>query len=417
VYPFRISLAAPYWNGDTYRAIVGALLHGNFIEGPDLHLLEASLIERLSVAGVVLCGSGSLALDLALRLCGVQADDEVIIPAFGCSAVVPPILALGAVPVLADIGAELNLTAETVGAVTTRNTKAVVVPHLFGNPADIGSIVELARQKNIRVIDDAAQALGATFDDRPLGSFGDAGIVSFGKEKVCFGIGGGAVAAHPLLSAADCVQALTRSRRTQAFANLAAVQFNWCWRRWTRPLQIPFQRNAKSGPAVLPVPYRQETMANLQAAVALSLMQTLNENIAARRARVRLYRKLLGGEDRLELIEHRSGSACLTQVVRLLPKGRDRDPAASLIVALGAAGYEVQGSYVPIHLLPCFKQCVWDALPRTERLWADLIELPCEPSVSLIDVERIASVVAQFCRAKDARCLRRNKSTVSTASG
>ena len=108
-------------------------------------------------------------------------------------------------------------------------------------------------------------------------------------------------------------------------------------------------------------------------------LANLRENIAARRARVRLYQELLGGEDRLELIAHRSGSACLTQVVRVLLKGRGQDRASSLVEALGAAGYEVQGSYVPIHLLGNFNQCVWDRLPRAERVWGDLIELPCVP--------------------------------------
>jgi dTDP-4-amino-4,6-dideoxygalactose transaminase len=67
--------------------------------------------------------------------------------------------------------------------------------------------------------------------------------------------------------------------------------------------------------------------------------------------------------------------------------------ASRLIDALGHAGYEVQGSYVPIHLLSTYRQCVWDRLPYAERVWADLVELPCEPSVSLTDIERIAAIV------------------------
>ena len=134
-------------------------------------------------------------------------------------------------------------------------------------------------------------------------------------------------------------------------------------------------------------------MANLNAAVALSLMQTLGENIAARRARVRAYRDLLGDDERLELIQHRSGSACLTQVVRLLPARRGDDPASDLIEALGRVGYEVQGSYIPIHLLSAYERFVRTPLPRAERVWADLIELPCEPGVSFDDVERIAAIV------------------------
>jgi dTDP-4-amino-4,6-dideoxygalactose transaminase len=141
-----------------------------------------------------------------------------------------------------------------------------------------------------------------------------------------------------------------------------------------------------------PSPYRREAMANLNAAVAVTLMKTLSENIAARRARVRAYQDLLGGEERLELIPHRSGSACLTQVVRVLPRRRG-DAAARLIEELARAGYEVQGSYVPIHLLFPYEQFGRTALSHSERVWADLIELPCEPDVSLDDVQRIARIV------------------------
>ena len=190
-YSYHVPLSVPYWSGATYRAILRSLISESVINGPDLGNLRSALIERLGLEEAVLCGSGSLALEIALRVCGVREGDEVVIPTFCCTSVVPPILAVGAHPVLADIGEDLNITAETVEAVLTNKTTAIIVPHLFGNPVDINSIVDVARSKNIRVIDDAAQALGATINGRPVGSFGDAGILSFGSEKVCFGLGCG----------------------------------------------------------------------------------------------------------------------------------------------------------------------------------------------------------------------------------
>src|SRR5262245_65883346 len=129
-------------------------------------------MKRLGVEHAIICGSGSLALEIALRACGVGEGDEVIIPTFCCTSVVPPILAVGACPVLADVGDELNITAEKVEAALSQRTRVIVVPHLFGNPADINSIVDLAHHKEIRVIDDAAQALGASIDGWSVGSFG-----------------------------------------------------------------------------------------------------------------------------------------------------------------------------------------------------------------------------------------------------
>jgi dTDP-4-amino-4,6-dideoxygalactose transaminase len=80
-------------------------------------------------------------------------------------------------------------------------------------------------------------------------------------------------------------------------------------------------------------------------------------------------------------------------VIRFLPRRGGRDLAAGAIAALERTGYELQGSYVPIHLLNHFGMCVWDHLPHADRIWADLVELPCEPEVGLDHVEQIAGIV------------------------
>jgi dTDP-4-amino-4,6-dideoxygalactose transaminase len=452
----RVPLAVPYWNGETCRAILRSLFSGTVIEGPDVQRLQSSVMATLGVENADLCGSGSLALEIALRACGVGHGDEVIIPTFCCTAVVAPILAVGAVPVLADVGAELNITAETANAALTKKTKAIIVPHLFGNPAEIGAIVDLARDKHIRVIDDAAQALGATIDPstrapalaggscsgfrptgvlegatalpvglhgHPVGSFGDVGILSFGSEKVCFGLGGGVVVYRgkdlfnpstrtPALAGGSCsgfrptglpvglhgavALDLAPAQVFTSLRTLLSTVFSRRWRRWTLPLLSRVMN--PSGPDAPSAPYRAESMANLNAAVAVSLMRTLRENIAARRARVDAYRELLGTEEGLTLIPHRVGSACLTQVVRLLPRRRDEDSASEIIQALGRAGFEVQGSYVPIHLLPRYRQWLRAPLAHAEQVWSDLIELPCEPSVSVAHLERITDIVKRVLK-------------------
>jgi dTDP-4-amino-4,6-dideoxygalactose transaminase len=295
--------------------------------------------------------------------------------------------------VLADVGDELNLTVETVEPVLTRKTKTIIVPHLFGNPADIGPIVELAHKRNICVIDDAAQALGATIDGQPAGSFGDAGVLSFGKEKVCFGLGGGAVVIPRGNDLRHAYVDLTPAPTWATLRGFMSTLFWHRWRRWTLPLNATFSQLTSDGPEKPPIAYRHESMANLNAAVANSLMQSLPENLAARRARVRAYWELLEGVDGIQLVPHRPGSACLTQVAQISPGRGGHDLAAEIISTLGRAGFEIQGSYVPIHLLGHYPQCVWDRLPNAERIWADLIELPCEPSSGLDHVAQIASMV------------------------
>jgi perosamine synthetase len=138
-------------------------------------------------------------------------------------------------------------------------------------------------------------------------------------------------------------------------------------------------------------------MSNLKAAVASSLMKSLQANLAARRLRVRAYQGLLGNE-RLILVPHRPSSACLTQVIRIMPKFSGHDPASDLIASLRSAGFEVQGSYIPIHLLAPYQHLAVRSFPHAEKIWTDLVELPCEPGVSLEQVERIVSIVKQTLR-------------------
>ena len=127
-------------------------------------------------------------------------------------------------------------------------------------------------------------------------------------------------------------------------------------------------------------------------------MQTLHENIDARRVRMKLYRELLGDVGELELIAHRPGSVALAQVVRIAPKRRSNDPALAVVNVLAKAGYEVQGSYVPLHQLANCSMCVWDRLPYADCVWTDLIELPCGPGVALERVEQIAEIVKRTLR-------------------
>jgi dTDP-4-amino-4,6-dideoxygalactose transaminase len=392
----RVPLAVPYWNEATYRGILRSFLSGSIVEGADLGALRYAAMERLGAHDAIICGSGSLALEIALRACGVGEGDEVVVPTFCCTSVVPPILAVGAYPVFADVGEELNITAETVEAALTNKTAAIIVPHLFGNPADIQTIIDLARSKKIRVIDDAAQAVGATIGGLPVGSFSDAGILSFGSEKVCFGLGGGVVVFREKKVLDGKLKGnLLPARPAPTLRNFLSTLVWRRWRRWTFPLQPWFSRAKSAGPDSPPSPYRTEFLSNLNAAVALGLLKTLDANIAARRARVKAYQDLLGSDERFELIPHRPGSACLTQVVRVLPESHSDDRSARLIGALRQAGYEVQGSYVPIHLLPHFEPWARERLPHAERVWSDLIELPCEPGVSFAHLQRIAAIVKQ----------------------
>ena len=393
--PYHVSLARPFWNRATFRAILRCLLSGRVIIGPELAELKSRITHKLSVQDAILCGSGSLALELALRSCDVKSGDEVVVPTFCCSSVIGPILAVDARPVLADVGDDLNITAVTIERALSKRTRAIIVPHLFGNPAEIDSIIDLTRGRDIRVIDDAAQALGASLNGRQLGTFGDAGILSFGNGKVCSGLGGGVFVSQrrEFFDRSDQFE-LAAADLSSTLRGLSSTLVWHRWRRWSVPLLEALYTSPATDPELLPPAYRKESMSNVNAAVASSLIKSLQDNLAARRARVQAYQELLGNE-RLILVPHREGSACLTQVIGVLPRFKGHDPASDLIASLRSAGCEIQGSYIPIHLLSSYQQLALRSFPHAEKIWTNLVELPCEPDVSLEHIGRIASIVKQ----------------------
>jgi dTDP-4-amino-4,6-dideoxygalactose transaminase len=214
----------------------------------------------------------------------------------------------------------------------------VIVPHLYGNRGDIEAIAALLRGKGICLIDDAAQALGATIGGRSAGSFGDFGIFSFGTGKVCSGLGGGAlIVNNPGHLAHISVDLIA----PDAAAALATLCLALVWRhcgRWPFPLARVFWPEHHPVHEAPPVAFRDEALGNLKAAVARALIASLHANIEARRDRVAAYAALLGGvTERLELIPHWAGSACLAQVARIRNRPGGRDLAATVVANLRTA--------------------------------------------------------------------------------
>jgi len=128
----------------------------------------------------VALGSGYDALFLGLKAMGIQAGDEIILPSYVCTAPYHAIKNCGATPVLADIGDDYNISAASAKEKITDNTKAIIVPHMFGQPADLDSLLALG----VPIIEDCAQAIGATYKNKPVGSYGKFAIFSFYATKM-----------------------------------------------------------------------------------------------------------------------------------------------------------------------------------------------------------------------------------------
>jgi dTDP-4-amino-4,6-dideoxygalactose transaminase len=182
----QFDLAAQFATiGDEVREAVDRVLSSHqFILGREGAALEEEIARLCGVAHGVGVGSGTDALVLALRSCGVGSGDEVIIPPFTFVATGSAVSALGARPIFADIHPNTyNIDPGQLARRVTPRTRAIVVVHLYGLAADMDPIMEFARTKNLPVVEDAAQAIGAAYEGRRTGSLGDVACFSFYPTK------------------------------------------------------------------------------------------------------------------------------------------------------------------------------------------------------------------------------------------
>jgi perosamine synthetase len=167
----------------------------NSTKGTRVKELERQFAAYLGIEQAFACSSGSAAIHCAVAAINPEPGDEVVTTAITDMGAITPIIYQGAIPVFADVD-ELtyNITAKTIAAVLSERTKAIIVTHLFGNPAEMDEIMELARDRGIPVIEDCAQSYGATYRGRPLGTFGDMSCFSLQQGKHITAGEGGLVA-------------------------------------------------------------------------------------------------------------------------------------------------------------------------------------------------------------------------------
>ena len=176
-------------------AVLAVLASGRYIGGPAVTDFEQQFAAYHGVSECVTCNSGTDALFLALRALRIGAGDEVITTPFTFFATTEVISAVGAIPVFVDIDATtFNLDVEKVAAAITAKTKAIMPVHLFGLPVDMTGLMEIAKAHNLAVIEDCAQATGASWENQKVGSIGHIGCFSFYPTKNLGGCGdGGAI--------------------------------------------------------------------------------------------------------------------------------------------------------------------------------------------------------------------------------
>ncbi len=196
-------------------AVHRVLDSGQFINGKDVGELEREVAAYLGVKYAVACASGTDALQVAMMALGIGPEDEVISTPFTFVATAETIAILGAKPVYVDIDPQtFNIDPSRIEAAITSRTRAIIPVHLYGQAADMDPIMDVAHRHNLKVIEDSAQALGASYRGRKVCAIGDIGCISFfpSKNLGCFGDGGMMVTNDPLLAETVRVLAAHGSR-------------------------------------------------------------------------------------------------------------------------------------------------------------------------------------------------------------
>lgn len=188
----RIKMFQPWMSEEAIQAASTVLRSGWIGEGPVVAEFQSALEDKFGYRHAVALNTGTAGLHLALVLAGVGPGDEVITTAMTCTATNHPILQVGAIPIFADIQPLTgNLDPADVARRVTERTRAIVCVHWGGYPCDLHKLVEIARQNRLTLIQDGAQALGATFRGLPLSEWGDYLMISFQAVKVITSVDGG----------------------------------------------------------------------------------------------------------------------------------------------------------------------------------------------------------------------------------
>ena len=332
------------------RAIATVLDRGRYILGPEVEAFEREFAAYLGVAHVIGVGNGTDALRLALEGAGVRAGDTVVTVSHTAVATVAAIELAGAIPFLVDIDpSTFTMNCDRLEDVLrTRRVSAIVPVHLYGHPADMPAIVELARRYATTVIEDCAQSHGAPIGNRRTGSFGAAAAFSFYPTKNLGALGdGGAIATND---------------RGIAERGRLLREYGWKARY------------------VSEVPGMNTRLDELQAAILRVKLRYLDTENARRREIAAAY------SAGLRLPIENAGHVYHQYVIR----SRDRD---ALRARLAANGIATLVHYpVPVHLQPAYVRLEHGALPATELAAGEVLSLPMYPELEDVDVARVIEV-------------------------
>lgn len=372
----KIWLSSPHMGGNEQKYITEAFAE-NWVAplGPNVNGFEEDLEKFLgNGTRVAALSAGTAALHLALVQCGVEYGDEVICQSMTFSASANPIAYCGATPVFVDSEPETwNMCPERLREAIEdriskgRKPKAIIVVHLYGMPAKMDEILAVANEFEIDLIEDAAEALGSTYKNRPCGTFGRFGILSFNGNKIITTSGGGAMVCRTQEDKDQTVFLSTQARDNAPHYQHSQIGFN----------------------------YR---MSNIVAGIGRGQMEVLDSRVEARRTMHQFYTDLFGNMPGVTVFSEPSAdfySNHWLSAIIIDPEitGRNRE---QLRMAFLEDNIESRPLWKPMHLQPVFEGAPFYGNGVSEKLFDDGLCLPSGSNLTEEEKKRIAEAVNRF---------------------
>lgn len=390
---YRIPYCVPAWGISEHLAILRCLVTGRIVKGKDTEQLFDMVRAKTGKPFVFGYNSGREAIMAALKTRIKCHDDKVIMTSYCCETVAQAVVSSGASIVFCDIGDDFNPDVDHILNLVDPGVKAIIFPHMFGNPGRIDLLEDALNKRNLRsdilIIDDAAQSFGAQINGRLVGTFGDAGIISFGPGKTMTATGGGLLITENR-DLADQLDQMT----TCSFPLWKKIKkiFYWLvfrrWRRFTLPFYPFFQFILKQ---MQGIPDSVYALCNVDAAIGKKQFGRLESLIFKRMERKKTLDGLMRSIETVPVFfpQAAPSDSALNVATKypfriLLPSGWfENDMRHMYHDFLANRGIEMQSLYTPIHLSPEHRAAIMkNDLPRTEMLWDKVLHIPLEPSFS-----------------------------------
>ncbi|MEX2220963.1 MAG: DegT/DnrJ/EryC1/StrS family aminotransferase [Candidatus Rokuibacteriota bacterium] len=358
-----VPLSRPPVDDEIKAAVLAAMDSRQYVLGPECRAFEQEFARYTASKHAVVTSSATAALWIALKAFGVKAGDEVLVPSHTAFPTVEAICFAGAVPVFVDVTDSYTVDLEDAAAKVSARTVGFVPVHLYGHPADLDGIRRLCAERSLWLLEDCAQAHGATWQGRKVGTFGRAGVFSFYPSKNLTVMGDGGL----VITDDDDVAGRCRRLRDHGRLNKdvhAEIGFN-----------LRFN--------------------DLQAAVGRVLLRRLDAMNDHRRLLAARYRRGLAGLPLTLPVEAPGARHVYHLYVVRTP---ERDGLAKFLEERGiATGIHYP---VPSHRQPALEALDPPTLPRTERIVNEILTLPISAGHTEAEVDQVAAAVTEFFRAR-----------------